>query len=339
MAIAALKPRKDAQKVVKPLSRSDSQWSLVARRFRRHRLAMVSLIVLSVIFLASILAKQIAPFERDYLNVESAAKFLPPLSISPETGAMHWLGTNQIGQDLFTRLVYAGRISLTTAFLSTTLATLIGTLLGTLGGYFRGLVDSVVQRVIDFFANLPTLPILLILAAVLVTDPRLVPIPTVFIKALQSIMLFDQEREARVVAALILVLTVLGWTGVARLMRAQVLQVRERDFVEGARALGSSSTAIILRHIVPNAFPPVIVAYTLGLAASLTAETSLSFLGIGIQNPIPTWGNMLAFTQSYMFERPYLPLIPSFPMFLCSVAFNFIGDGLRDALDPRQTKS
>ncbi|HQY26994.1 MAG TPA: ABC transporter permease, partial [Thermoflexales bacterium] len=157
-------------------------------------------------------------------------------------------------------------------------------------------------------------------------------------KFLQAIMLFDQEREARVVAALILILTLLGWTGVARLMRGQVLQVRERDFVEGARALGANSLAIITRHIVPNAFPPVIVAFTLGLAASLTAETGLSFLGVGIQNPVPTWGNMLAFTQSYMFERPYLPLIPAFPMFLCSVAFNFIGDGLRDALDPRQTK-
>lgn len=338
MAIAAIKPQKDGEPARKPLARSDTLLTLVARRFRRHRLAMISLIVLGVIFLASILAKQISPFERDYLNVESAAKFLPPLSISPETGATHWLGTNQIGQDLFTRLVYAARISLTTAFLSTTLATLIGTLLGTLGGYFRGIVDAVIQRVIDFFANLPTLPILLILAGVLVTDPRLIPIPTFIIKFLQAIMLFDQEREARVVAALIFILTLLGWTGTARLMRGQVLQVRERDFVEGARALGANSLAIITRHIIPNAFPPVIVAYTLGLAASLTAETSLSFLGIGIQNPIPTWGNMLAFTQSYMFERPYLPLIPAFPMFLCSVAFNFIGDGLRDALDPRQTK-
>lgn len=339
MAIAAFKPRKDRETNAQPLARSDSQWSLVTRRFRRHRLAMVSLVVLLVIFGASILARQIAPFERDYINVEPAARFLPPLSRNPENGVMHWLGTNQIGQDLFTRLVYAARISLTTAFLSTTVATLLGALLGTLGGFFRGAVDAVVQRVIDFFSNLPTLPILLILAGVLVTDPRLVPIPPFVVRALQAIMLFDQEREARVVAALIFVLSILSWTGVARLMRAQVLQVRERDFVEGARALGSGNLAIIWRHVVPNAFPPVIVAYTLGLAGSLTAETSLSFLGIGIQNPIPTWGNMLAFTQSYMFERPYLPLIPSFPMFLCSVAFNFIGDGLRDALDPRQTKS
>jgi len=338
MAITAIKPQKEDEQARKPLARADTQFSIVARRFRRHRLAMVSLLVLGVIFAASILAKQISPFERDYLNVESAAKFLPPLSTSPETGAMHWLGTNQIGQDLFTRLVYAARISLTTAILATTLSTLVGTILGTLGGYFRGILDSVIQRVIDFFSNLPTLPILLILTAVLVTDPRLIPIPTFVIKFLQAIMLFDQEREARVVAALILILTLLGWTGVARLMRGQVLQVRERDFVEGARALGANSLAIITRHIVPNAFPPVIVAFTLGLASSLTAETSLSFLGVGIQNPIPTWGNMLAFTQSYMFERPYLPLIPAFPMFLCSVAFNFIGDGLRDALDPRQTK-
>ena len=338
MAITAIKPQKENEQARKPLARADTQFNIVARRFRRHRLAMVSLLVLGVILVASILAKQISPFERDYLNVESAAKFLPPLSRSPETGAMHWLGTNQIGQDLFTRLVYAARISLTTAILATTLSTLVGTILGTLGGYFRGILDSVIQRVIDFFSNLPTLPILLILTAVLVTDPRLIPIPTFVIKFLQAIMLFDQEREARVVAALILILTLLGWTGVARLMRGQVLQVRERDFVEGARALGANSLAIITRHIVPNAFPPVIVAFTLGLAASLTAETGLSFLGVGIQNPVPTWGNMLAFTQSYMFERPYLPLIPAFPMFLCSVAFNFIGDGLRDALDPRQTK-
>ncbi|MBX7213867.1 MAG: ABC transporter permease [Thermoflexales bacterium] len=338
MALTANIPPKRAEKALKPLARSDSQWSLVMRRFRRHKLAMISLGVLLVILATSLVAKQIAPFARDYLNVDPAAKFLLPFSRDPVSGDMHWLGTNHIGQDLFTRLIYASRISLTTAFLATTIGTFIGVVLGTLAGFFRGFIDSVVQRVIDFFSNLPNLPILLILAGVLSSDPKIIPMPDWLIKLIQNIMLFEQEREARVVAVIIFILSLLGWTGVARLMRAQVLQVREREFVEGARALGANSLSIIFRHVVPNAFPPVIVAYTLGLAGSLTAETGLSFLGIGIQNPIPTWGNMLAFTQSYMWAHPWLPLIPSFPMFLCSVAFNFIGDGLRDALDPRQAK-
>jgi peptide/nickel transport system permease protein len=316
----------------KALYKSEGQWSIVFRRFRKHRLAMISVFIILLLFLASLLAPIIAPFGRDDLEVGN--RFAPIMSRDATTGKLHVLGTDHIGRDLFTRLLYAGRVTLSVAFTVATLATLIGMTIGTLAGFYRGIIDTALMRFLDFWAVLPEFPILLIVAAILITDPNLLPIPP-FLTQFVSTMLLLPDREARVVIVVVFILTILGWIGAARLMRGMVLSVRERDFIEASRSLGTPSLRLMLRHVVPNAFPPLIVTYTLALAGALLSETALSFLGLGVQDPTPTWGNMLAFATSFMLVNPWLPLIPGIPVVICSLAFNFIGDGLRDALDPR----
>ncbi len=312
--------------------RSEGQWSIVFRRFRRHRLAMISLALLALIFVASLAAPILAPFPRDAVGL--APRFSPPLTI--HEGKLHVLGTDHVGRDFFTRLLYAARITLTVSFFVATLATLIGMTLGALAGYFRGIVDGIVMRILEFMASIPEFPVLLIITSILVTDPKLLPIPRFVLDFMGTLMLLSPVGNERAqVVVLIAVLTVFGWTGAARLMRGMVMSVRERDFIEAARSLGASNAFIILRHVVPNAFPPLVVTYTLSLAGALTSETALSFLGVGITDPTPTWGNMLQFATNFMLTNSWVPLIPGIPVVLCSLAFNFVGDGLRDALDPR----
>lgn len=313
-------------------ARSESQWAIVLRRFRKHRMAMISLGALMVVFLASLLAPVLAPFPRDATGL--APRFSPPLTVY--NGQMHWLGTDHVGRDFFTRLLYAARITLSISFFAATLATLIGMTLGAFAGYFRGLVDSIVMRILEFMASIPDFPILLIVASILASRPESLPIPRFVLDAMGALMLLSPVGNERAqVVVIIVVLTAFGWISAARLMRGMVLSVRERDFIEATRALGASNARIILRHVVPNAFPPLVVSYTLSLAGALAAETALSFLGIGITDPTPTWGNMLQFATNFMLTDPWVPLIPGLPVVIASLAFNFIGDGLRDALDPR----
>ncbi|WP_448541419.1 ABC transporter permease [Roseiflexus sp.] len=312
--------------------RSEGQWAVVFRRFRRHRLAMVSLAILILIFTASILAPWIAPFPRDDIGLNRTR--LPPMSADPVTGQLHILGTDHLGRDFFTRVIYAARVSLMVAVSVTTLVAIIGTTLGLLAGFFGSWVDNIISRIMEFVATIPDLPILLILSAIMIQNADLIVLPSWIIGPVAWIMAVP-NREATQVALLILVLASLGWVGVARLMRGMVLQVREMQYIESARALGGSNAWILLKHVFPNAFPPLIVAFTLGLNGALVSEVAISFLGFGVQDPTPTWGNMMGFATSYMFNHPWMPLIPGLPIFLCSLAFNFIGDGLRDALDPR----
>lgn len=315
------------------LVQPESQWQLVWRRFLRHRLAMVSLVVLGIIFAASLLAPVIAPFDRDEI-VLGAGIFRPPLSVSEQTGGVHILGTDRLGRDYFTRVLYAARVSLTVAIVSTTLSTLIGLLLGLTAGYFGGWIDAIITRFIEFVATFPTLIILLIMVAILVENETLIFLPPLLLDAVEAITAVS-ERESRTIALVILTLAGLFWTGTARLMRGMVLTVREQPYIEAGRALGGSNLRILAKHVFPNAYPPLIVDFTLGLNTTLVLESSLSFLGFGIQDT-PTWGNMLAFAQSFMFLHPWLPLILGLPILLSSLAINYVGDGLRDALDPRQ---
>jgi len=312
--------------------RSEGQWAVVFRRFRRHRLAMISLAVLTVIFGASLLAPWIAPFPRDDIGLNRVA--LPPMSVDPANGKLHILGTDHLGRDFFTRVIYAARVSLMVAISVTVLVAIIGTILGLLAGYFGGWADNLISRVMEFVATIPDLPILLILSAIMIQNASLIVLPAWIIGPVAWIMAVPL-REATQVTLLILVLASLGWVGVARLMRGMVLQVREMQYIESARALGGANTWILVKHVFPNAFPPLIVAFTLGLNGALVSEVAISFLGFGVQDPTPTWGNMMGFATSYMFNHPWMPLIPGLPIFLCSLAFNFVGDGLRDALDPR----
>jgi len=317
--------------------KEETPFTIVMRRFRKHRLAMISAVVMTLIFLVSIFAMQIAPFKPDEIDVGSY--FLPVGSYEPvENGVrQHLLGTDQIGRDYFSRLLYAARISLTVAITSVLISTLIGVVIGSISGFLGGTVDAVLMRFVEFLITIPTLPLLLIISAIVIGNEDAIPIPQVVLQVMGQLMLLT-PRDSRQAVLIIMVLAGLGWTGVAQLMRGMVLSLRDQTFVEASRSLGSSTTRIIFVHMIPNAMAPIIVAASLGLSGYIIAEASLSFLGLGIQDPVPTWGNMLAATQQYMFDRPYLPLIPGLPIFLCSLAFNYIGDGLRDALDPRLKK-
>lgn len=307
-------------------------FQIVAMRFRRHRLAMVSLILMTVIFTITILAPVIAPFKVQELSVNKY--FVEWGTVDEATGRVHYFGTDHIGRDYFSRLIYAGRISLTVALLSIFIAELIGIVVGSISGFFGGWLDSVLMRFVEFMLTIPTLPLLLILSSMLLRNEELIPIPEPVLSFVGNIMLLT-SRDARSAVMIILILAGLGWLQSAQLMRGMVLSLREQTFVEASRSLGASNFRIITRDMIPNAMAPIIVDASLGLAGFIVLEAALAFLGFGIQDPIPTWGNMLSASQTYMLDRPWLPLVPGLPIFICSLAFNYIGDGLRDALDPR----
>jgi peptide/nickel transport system permease protein len=310
----------------------EKPWQVIFRRFRKHKLAMISLGIISVIFLTSFFARQISPFKPEELAVKDY--FLSAGAVDESTGRVHYLGTDNIGRDYFSRIIYAGRISLSVALLSVLISTTLGIAVGAYSGFYGGWVDSILMRFIDFMLTIPFLPLLLILSSMLLRNEDLIPIPEVVLEITGKIMLLS-TRDARQAVVIIIVLAGTGWLTAARLMRGMVLSLRGQTFTEAAQALGASNARIIFTHMIPNSMAPIIVEATLALAGYIITEAALSFLGFGIQDPIPTWGNMLAATQQFMFDRPYLPLIPGFPIFLCSLTFNFIGDGLRDALDPR----
>lgn len=309
-----------------------SPFQVVMMRFVKHRLAMVSLAVMIVIFTITILAPYITAYEVDELNVNNY--FLPFGSVDEDTGRVHYLGTDNIGRDYFSRLVYAGRISLTVALLSVLISETIGILVGAVSGFYGGWVDSVLMRFVEFMLTIPTLPLLLIISSMLLRNENLIPIPEAMLNFVGKIMLLG-PKDARNAILIVIVLAGFGWLSSAQLMRGTILSLREQTFVEASRSLGATDVWIIFKHMIPNAMAPIIVDASLGLAGYVVAEAALAFLGFGIQDPIPTWGNMLSATQQYMFDKPWLPLVPGLPIFICSLAFNYIGDGLRDALDPR----
>lgn len=307
-------------------------FQIVMTRFRRHRLAMVSLVVMTVIFIITILAPVIAPFKVQELAVNDY--FVPFGTVDEATQRVHYLGTDQIGRDYFSRLIYAGRISLTIAIVSVIISEIVGIVVGAVSGFFGGWIDSVLMRFVEFMLTIPTLPLLLIISSMLLRNEELIAIPEPILKFMGDLLLLS-PRDSRNAVLIILILAGFGWLNAAQLMRGMVLSLREQTFVEASRSLGASNYRIIMRDMIPNAMAPIIVDGSLGLAGYIVAEAALAFLGFGIQDPIPTWGNMLAASQQFMLDRPWLPLVPGLPIFLCSLAFNYIGDGLRDALDPR----
>lgn len=309
-----------------------SPFEVVMRRFVRHRLAMVSLGVMIVIFLVTILAPYITSFQVDEIDVSKY--FVPFGTVDEATGRVHYLGTDNIGRDYFSRLIYAGRISLTVALLSVFISETVGIFVGAISGYYGGWVDAVLMRFVEFMLTVPTLPLLLIISSMLLRNEDLIPIPESILNFVGNIMLLN-PRDARNAVLIVVVLAGFGWLSSAQLMRGTVLSLREQTFVEASRSLGGTNIWIILKHMIPNAMAPIIVDASLALAGYVVAEAALAFLGFGIQDPVPTWGNMLSATQTYMFDKPWLPLLPGIPIFMCSLAFNYIGDGLRDALDPR----
>ncbi len=314
-------------------ARQENQLALVARRFLRHRLATASLILILFVFVASLLAPVITVFPRDAIDVSSANRPAPP-GVVDNQGRVHIFGIDQLGRDLFTRVLYAARVSLSIAFSVVLLAETFGSLVGAVAGYFGGGIDMTISRVIEFMLTIPTLPILLIISAILIKSDTVLPLPGFVTKTLSSVMLAP-EREVQKVVVLILILILFGWMGAARLMRGMALSETKKDYVESLRSLGASDARIIFRHIVPNGLAPILVNASLNLGGVIVLESALSFLGLGVQDPTPTWGNMLSLSQSYMSQHPWMPLVPGIPLVIVSIGFNFVGDGLRDALDPR----
>jgi len=294
------------------------QWTLVWRRLRRHKLAMIGLIVFGIIVLLSLLAPLIAPYSYEEINLRNS--YAPLFSPGAEGQAPHILGTDKLGRDIFSRLLYAGRISLGVALIVTILTTILGTLVGAASGAFGGVIDTTLMRFTDIMLTLPFLPMVLVLSSSL----------------RQYSALQDFLGSSMSVVIIIFVLLIFGWMTNARLVRGSVLSLREQDFISASRALGAGHSRIILRHLVPNSLAPIIVSATLGFGTVIISESALSFLGFGIMPPVPTWGNMLNEARNsplqYLFTQA---LSPGLCIFFTVLAINFIGDGLRDALDPR----
>lgn len=293
----------------------ESPWRIIWRRFKKHRLAVAGMITIGTIALACLFAPWIAPYDpinemaRDANN--QILKNAPP-SLS------HLMGTDNIGRDIFSRLLYAGRISLSVAFIVTFFEIIIGVFIGAFSGYYGGRIDDIIQRFVEFLITLPLLPLLLAFSA-LMRDLTLPGLP----------------REWSSAVIITIILTIFGWMTAAILVRGMVLSLRNQDFTEAARAMGLSNGGIIMRHMIPNSLAPIIVTATLGLGGVIIYESALSFLGFGIQPPVPTWGNMLNEYQSEMWTQPAKVFFPGLMIFICVLAFNYIGDGLRDAMDPR----
>lgn len=293
------------------------------KRLRRHRLATASLIVIGLMILTVIIGPEIMKrrtyfndSKGEYVHYSRDAQDLTARNQAPS--AEHWLGTDELGRDVLFRLLVAGRLSLAIAFTVVFISQTIGVFIGAVSGYFGRWVDNLIQRTVEFIIILPTLPLLLTLSSVL--------------RNLRVSFLPPEWSQAFVI---IMILSLLGWTGSCRLARGMVLSLRNQEFTEAAKALGMSDFQIIVRHMVPNSLPPIIVSATLALGGVILLESALSFLGFGVQQPVATWGNMLQNVQKDMFTAPWKALYPGLMIFITSLAFNYVGDGLRDALDPR----
>ncbi len=276
----------------------ESYGRLTLRRFLRHRLAVAGGVVILMLALASALAPWIAPYPFQGTDV---TKFFAPPS------ALHWLGTDELGHDVLTRLLFAGRVSLAVGFVTSLMAVTVGTLVGLVAGFYGSVWDRILMRFVDMLLALPTIALMFVLAKVLGSG----------------------------VGSIILVLTVLGWMGTARLVRAEVLRLKRLEFVDAALSLGASDARILVRHLLSNVLAPVIVSATLYVGTAILSESTISYFGLGIQPPVPSWGNMLQNAQEYLWTAPWLAIYPGLFIFIIVLSFNFVGDGLRDALDPR----
>ena len=291
-------------------ARPVSPWREAWRRFRRHRMAVASLGVLALLVAAVVLGPFLWRMPIDAIDF-SATTQGPSLA--------HPFGTDDLGQDLLARMLYGGRISLAVGIAAMGMAVLVGVTIGALAGISKGPVDAALMWITDLFLSLPQLPLLLLLIY-LFREP---------LKAAFG-------PEGGVFVLIVLVIGCFGWMQVARLVRAQFFSLREKEFVEAARALGATTARVVWRHILPNALGPVIVAGTINVASAIIAESTLSFLGLGFPPDIPTWGRLLFDSKDHLDIAAHWALFPGAAIFLTVMAINFVGDGLRDALDPRR---
>ena len=287
------------------LPESDSSVWIVWKRFRRHPGGLIGSVVLIILVLGALFAP-LSPYDPAESHV--LERFQTP-------SLNHPLGTDALGRDLLTRILYGGRISMTVGLLVVAITLSIGVTIGAISGYFGGLLDNILMRITDAFLTLPSLLVLILLSALL----REVEIPLL------------QQNSVLTIG---IVIGLLSWMTFARLVRATFLTLREMDFVTASRSLGASPLRIIVRHILPNAIGPIIVESTLELGYAIIEESGLSFLGFGIQPPTPSWGNLLSNAQENFIRYPWLSIFPGLMIFLSIISVNYIGDGLRDAFDP-----
>lgn len=280
-----------------PPARNQEARRRAIRAFLRNRGAVVSLIVLVLLMGAALLAPLVTPYDPEKINIMRRLQDPSP---------QHWLGTDEVGRDVLARLLFGGRVSLIVGLVSATLAVAIGVTIGGLAGTFRGTLDAVLMRVTDGMLAIPIFFFLLVVMAV-------------FGSGLSQI---------------VIVISLTTWMPIARIVRGEILRIRELPYVEAAHALGASQGHVIIAHMLPQTLPAVIVAATLGVANAILLESALSYLGLGIQPPIPSWGNMLQGSQAYVWTKPTLALWPGLLIFVAVMAYNSLGDGIRDALDP-----
>ncbi|HTG80639.1 MAG TPA: oligopeptide ABC transporter permease [Geobacteraceae bacterium] len=267
-------------------------------RFRGNRFAVAGGITVLCLFLVSFLAPYITPYDPDALDLYHV--LMPP-------SADHWFGTDELGRDVFTRIVFGARISLKVGFVAVGIAVLVGTVIGLVSAYYGGMIDAIFMRFVDIMLCFPTF--FLILAVIAILEPS--------------------------IWYIMIIIGLTGWMGVARLVRAEVLSIRERDYVMAAKSIGASDMRIIFRHVLPNALSPVLVSATLGVAGAILTESALSFLGIGVQPPTPSWGNILTAGKDYIEFAWWLSLFPGLAILVTVLSYNLLGEGIRDALDPR----
>jgi peptide/nickel transport system permease protein len=280
----------------------------VWKRFRKHKLAFAGAFVILVIALVAVFAKLLAPADPNYIDQAHWSGY----PLAPGV-AGHILGTDENGRDLLSRLMFGGQISLTVAFTAVVMELLIGTVVGAIAGYYGGWIDYALMRLTDVFLSIPLLPLLLVLTAIVAAS---------------------SNKAALGFGVIVVIIGLTSWPAVARLVRASFLSLREKEFCEAARALGNRDGRIIFRHLLPNAVAPLIVQGTLEIANVIILESTLSFLGFGIQPPTASWGNMLANAESNMAIAPWVAIFPGLCILVTVLAINYLGDGLRDALDP-----
>lgn len=288
----------------------ESPWRMAVRRFSRNKLALGGLVILVLMFLICFIGPIFSPYNLyDYSLVD---KNLPPSST-------HWFGTDKLGRDILLRVMLAGRISLLVGIVATVITVIIGGILGAVAGFYRKKIDTVIMRIADIFMSLPTLPILIILGAVM-SDLKVPPPSRIYY--------------------IMFIIGLLSWTTQARLVRGQILSLREQEFMLATEALGLRDHRKIFRHLLPNTIPIIIVTATLSVASAILYESSLSFLGLGVIPPTPSWGNLISDANNLIDfrKRPWLWIPPGMCILITTVAINLIGDGLRDALDPKMKR-
>lgn len=284
----------------------EGPWRLVGKRFKKNGIAVSGLIIFTFMVLMVILGPLLSPYSPDYMDMKA-------LNIPPN--ASHWLGTDELGRDYLTRILVGGQISIAVGIFAVSISVVLGALIGGSAGYYGGIVDNLLMRLTEIVSSFPFLPLAITISAVL--GVKVSPENKMYIT--------------------MMVIGLLGWPGLARMIRGQVLSLRELEFMHAAKALGLSDVRIVVKHLLPNTLAYIIVYATLGMADAIMAESALSFLGLGVTPPTPTWGNMIQYARDLftLKSKPWLWIPPGMCILMAVMSINLIGDGLRDAFDPK----